>query len=311
MDKLDGKILLELMRNSRAPVTALSRKLHASREVCDYRIGRLEKGKAILNFVTEIDAEKLGYAGAAVFINIKRGRAAAFESFLRACPYVSWVAELSGIWNFGLSIYARGSRELDAEFYEICERFRDDIIDYRFILHKETDFFYEKYFGAMPEKEKKVSPGHGIDETDRLLLKLLAKNPRIGTMELAGKAGIAPQTASQRIKKLEMGGVIRKYSILVDVSKLGLYQYGIFISNRDAGAMKKLSGYLSQHPKVSYVANYIGSTDLEFGVVVGNPYGLREVLQDIGEEFPDGRITGISLFQKEFVSVGLPECVFE
>ncbi|VVB99948.1 putative HTH-type transcriptional regulator [uncultured archaeon] len=311
MDKLDRGMLLELMKDSRAPVAALSRKLHASREVCNYRLARLEKSGTILKFVTEIDAEKLGYSGAAVFINIKRGRSAAFESFLRTCPYVSWVAELSGIWNFGLSIYAKSSQKLDEEFYRICEKFREDIIDYRFLLLKENDFFYEKYFGAMPAKRKETATGHEIDSKDRLLLKLLAKNSRMGAVELAKKAGITPQTAGQRIKMLEKGGVIRKYSILVDVSKLGLYQYGIFISSKDAGAMKKLSAYLHQHPKVSYLAAYIGSTTLEFGAVVENPYGLRDILQDIGEAFPESKVAEISLFQKEFVSVGLPDCVFD
>ncbi len=42
-----------------------------------------------------------------------------------------------------------------------------------------------------------------------------------------------------------------------------------------------------------------------------NPYDLREILEDIEEAFPNNRIIEISLFQKEFVSIGPPACVFE
>jgi hypothetical protein len=38
---------------------------------------------------------------------------------------------------------------------------------------------------------------------------------------------------------------------------------------------------------------------------------LRERLHEIEQHFPNNRVIEVSLFQKEFVSVGLPDCVFE
>ena len=124
------------MQNSRIPVTKLAKKLKVSREVAAYRLNRLIKAGIILDFVTEINAEKLGFAGAAVFINVKATQQEEFRKFLAETPFVSWVAELSGVWSFGLSIIGKTNDELDNKFQQIYCHFKDAIIDHRFILHR-------------------------------------------------------------------------------------------------------------------------------------------------------------------------------
>ena len=109
MDKIDEKILGELISNSRIPVTILAKKLRISREVANYRISRLVKEGIIKEFTTEI--EHIGFIGAAVFINIKASKEEEFKEYLMKLNFVSWVSQLSGIWNFGMSIYGRNNKE--------------------------------------------------------------------------------------------------------------------------------------------------------------------------------------------------------
>jgi len=312
MDKLDLRLMSELMRDSRIPVTRLAKKLGVSREVANYRLNKLRKGKVVLDFVTEIDLEKLGFIGAAIFIGVKAARQEEFRNFLDACPFVSWVAELSGEWGFGFSIYAKSNGELDEKFQRIYESFKDDIIDHRFTLHRRTTFFYEKYFGPMRvSAPRKTSVGKKTDGIDKLILKELSRNSRLSSVELSKKLSLTPPAVIQRIRRLEVGGVIGKYSIFVDVSKLGLLQYSVFIVNKSVGVKERLAEYLASHPSVSYAAEYVGDPFVEFGVVVKDPYDLRRILQEIEGAFPDNRVIEISLFQKELVSVGPPACVFE
>ena len=143
MDKIDTNLLRILIENSRIPVTLLAKKLKVSREVATYRLNRLNKERIILDFVTEINIEKLGFVGAAVFVNVKSTRQKEFKQFLAETPFVSWVAELSGIWSFGLSIIGKTNEELDDNFLQIYNKFKDAIIDHRFTLHKKTTFLYE------------------------------------------------------------------------------------------------------------------------------------------------------------------------
>ena len=116
---------------------------------------------------------------------------------------------------------------------------------------------------------------------------------------------------AQRIKHLEVSGYIEKYSLFVDVQQLGLFQYSIFVVNKNIDEKQKMIKYLQQHKNVSFVAEYVGDLFIEFGLFVKDPYELREKLQGIEETFPNNRVIEISLFQKEFVSVGPPSCVFE
>src|SRR3989338_533662 len=138
MDKLDTDLLRILMQNSRIPITSLAKKLKVSREVATYRLNRLKRENIILDFVTEINIEKLGFVGAAVFVNIKATKQKEFKQFLAETPFVSWVAELSGIWSFGFSIIGKTNEELDDNFLQIYDKFKDAIIDHRFTLHKKT-----------------------------------------------------------------------------------------------------------------------------------------------------------------------------
>jgi DNA-binding Lrp family transcriptional regulator len=309
MDKLDSKILLELTKNSRIAFTVLAKKLRTSREVLNYRIDRLKEKKIILNFVTEIDVERLGYVAAAVFINIRIEKEKEFKDFLERCGFVSWVAELSGVWNFGLSIYGGNNNELDEKFNLIYNKFKESINDHRFTLHKNSSFFYEKYFDGKYEF-KLNKENYNVDDKDKIILKKLSKNSRISVVDLATNLKLSAPAVIKRIKNLEKSGYILKYSIFVDLSKLNFYQYSVFIRNNIENKTK-LNSYLSNHKNISFIAEYIGDNFLEFGIVVNNPYDLRVILRDIEESFPDNRIIEVSLFQKEFLSVGSPRIVFE
>lgn len=312
MDKINTKLLTELMQNSRISLTKLAKKLRVSREVATYRLNKLKKDKIILDFVTEINIEKLGYIGAAVFVNVKATKQKEFQEFLKNSSFVSWVAQLSGIWSFGLSVIGKTNEELDEKFLILYNKFKDAIIDHRFTLHRRSIFFYEKYFGLIPkQKKKKKQIKYKIDNKDKIILKEIAKNSRIDSVTLAQKVKLTAPAVSKRIRQLESSNYIEKYSIFVDVSKFSLSQYSIFIINKNIDEKEKLLSYLTQHKKVSFIAEYVGDPFMEFGIFVRDPYELRNILQKIEETFPDNRVIEISLFQKEFVSVGPPSCIFE
>jgi DNA-binding Lrp family transcriptional regulator len=312
MDKTDQNLLKELMWNSRTPITRLAKKLNISREVCTYRMNKLKNEGVILEFITEINLNRLGYIGAAVFVNVKATRQKEFKEFLKSIPFVSWVAQLSGVWSFGSSIIGKTNEELDEKFQQIYTKFKADIIDHRFTLHRKSTFFYEKYFGAAPKTStKKKTADYKIDNKDKTLLRELSMNSRIDAVSLSKKVSLTAPAVSQRIKQLESNGYIEDYSIFVDISKLGLFQYSIFIINKNIDEQEKLLAFLTQHKNVSFIAEYVGDPFLEFGLFVKDPYELRDKLQEIEESFPDNRVIEVSLFQKEFVSVGPPSCVFE
>ena len=60
-----------------------------------------------------------------------------------------------------------------------------------------------------------------LDKTDILILKVLQENARITNKELALKVHLSPSPVFERLRRLETGGYIRKYSAILDADKLG------------------------------------------------------------------------------------------
>jgi len=63
-----------------------------------------------------------------------------------------------------------------------------------------------------------------LDERDKKLLYLLDCNAREPLTRIAKYLHVSPEAVLYRIKKLEEKGIIKNYQIVVDLSKLGLFQ---------------------------------------------------------------------------------------
>lgn len=60
-----------------------------------------------------------------------------------------------------------------------------------------------------------------IDETDRLLVRLLSDNARMPVSELARKIGLSGPSTSERIRRLENNGIISRFTVELDLAVLG------------------------------------------------------------------------------------------
>ncbi|RLG51847.1 MAG: transcriptional regulator [Thermoproteota archaeon] len=60
-----------------------------------------------------------------------------------------------------------------------------------------------------------------MDSKDLMILSILEENARTPYVEIARRIGISESSVRKRIKKLEKAGVIKKYTAVIDPSKLG------------------------------------------------------------------------------------------
>lgn len=60
-----------------------------------------------------------------------------------------------------------------------------------------------------------------LDDKDRKLLEILAKDCKMSTFELSKKTGMPVTTVHNRIKRLEAAGVITGYAAKIDKKRLG------------------------------------------------------------------------------------------
>lgn len=72
-----------------------------------------------------------------------------------------------------------------------------------------------------------------VDDTDRRILASLVENSKVQSKVLSRKLRIHPNTLLQRLKKLEQGGIITKYSAVVDFPKLDKRMQAMIFLNVD------------------------------------------------------------------------------
>jgi DNA-binding Lrp family transcriptional regulator len=105
-DKIDEQILEALRRDSRVPVTDLSRKVGRSRTAVQARLSRLEQTQQILGYtIKEPSTVETGGIGAIVLINMEirsKGEAAARE--FATIPEVASCLRVVGDHDFALLI---------------------------------------------------------------------------------------------------------------------------------------------------------------------------------------------------------------
>ncbi len=60
-----------------------------------------------------------------------------------------------------------------------------------------------------------------IDEKDRLLIKLLSRDARMPVSDLSKRVGLSGPATSERIRRLEAGGIISRFTLEIDLAALG------------------------------------------------------------------------------------------
>jgi DNA-binding Lrp family transcriptional regulator len=61
-----------------------------------------------------------------------------------------------------------------------------------------------------------------LDSLDTRILKLLRENAKLTYTEMGKRLGVAHSTVYERIKKLEEYGVIERYTVVINLSKIGM-----------------------------------------------------------------------------------------
>lgn len=120
---------------------------------------------------------------------------------------------------------------------------------------------------------------HHLDDVDVRIIGLLRDEPHLPIAALARRAGIARNTASARLARLESSGVIVGYGPDLDPAAIG---YGVtaFTTLRiTQGTADRIVDHLSTIPEVLEVHAVIGGGDLMCRVVARANDHLHEVLQ--------------------------------
>jgi len=127
----------------------------------------------------------------------------------------------------------------------------------------------------------------GLDETDLQILKILQKNAKLTTKELADAVHLTPTPVFERQKRLERKGYIKKYMAVLDPEKLGqglLVFCNVKLKQINHEIADAFTRRIMRIPEVSECYNTSGSYDYLLKVRVADMKQYQEfVLTKLGD----------------------------
>lgn len=298
IDAKDKLLLYNMQLDCRQSNVALARKVGISRDSVSYRIGKLVGSGAVNCFVAETDLGKLGFTNYGVFFNfynVDRKKIEEIIAYLVRQPNVLWVASLGGRFDLAVEIAARNA----LHFYEFYSSF---LIKYGAFLTNGSiairlyqcsfphAFLYQKEEKQRPALECPVireSARQELDCASKKVLDAFTANPRASLYEISKTAGLPPSTVSFKFNQLKKLGILKGFTLLLNPRRFGRPSYKLLLLLEDFSpkTWRKIFGFCSQHPLVSYVVKSIGEWEIEMEVEAENDVDYQEFIMEVRSKF--------------------------
>ncbi len=320
IDKIDLKILNELLKNSSQPLSKIGKNVRLSRENVHYRIQKLMKDKVIKNFVVDISAKKLGFSQYVVFLEFERINKADEEkiiSYLKSQKNISWIGILSGKWSLTFDIYVRSVDELNLIVSSILNKFSKEVGDYLVLELLDSEYFFNKLINTSRVIHSKInSEKQRYDKRDIKILNELNKNSRKSYFEISEQLKISPNTVKNRIKAMEKEGIIGGYSASINHKSFGYEWHGLQLklTKPTNEVEQKVISYIKNNPKIIFYYKYVksGFYDFDIGVIIRDSTELRNFINQLRTDFFEQiKIVDTFLVLEESSSHNLPQAIFE
>jgi len=298
LDKKDKKILYELDKNARQPLSKIAKQVKLSRESILYRIKKYKQKGIIRDYLTVIDMAHLGYFHYKIYLklhNLNELKEKELINYLVKNPLISWVSSCDGQYSLIFAIKAKSPLELQNFMRKFDNKYGKIILEKEMTTITTAQHFYRDYLiENKATTERKIEWGKELekiqlDETNIKILNFLAKNTRENASEIAYQLKISPDAVIQRVKKLENSHLITHYMIWPNINKLigAYYKVLITLDNITNEKEKELYSYCLQNPNIVYAVTTLGQWQFEIDIEVENIIEFRKLIRDFTNKFSD------------------------
>jgi DNA-binding Lrp family transcriptional regulator len=146
-----------------------------------------------------------------------------------------------------------------------------------------------------------------FDEVDRQLIEALQEDGRLSMRKLAERIGVALGTVANRLSKLERGGVIKGYSVVLDANKIG-WEMTVVVGLRIVkGRLLEVQREIAADPRVFAVYDVTGEMDSLVVARVADRDDLDNFTKTVlSAEGIERSVTHVALNTVKDISVTLP-----
>ena len=119
-----------------------------------------------------------------------------------------------------------------------------------------------------------------IDETDTKILEILVKNARTSFLDMAKKLSISESTVRNRVSSLEKNGTIKKYSAIVEPSRLGYGSVALVGIDCKAENFLAVAKKLTEFENIKFVATSSGDHMIMVEIWMNDGHKLRNFIRE-------------------------------
>jgi len=240
-----------------------------------------------------IDVSKLGYISCRFFLKFQKDTPEEENKIIeyyKNHPRFWWVDSPDGFRDLGLACWVKNVYEFYDLKEDLVKRFGKFIYDLHISIYSKFYIYKRTYLSGKKKGDEPIkvmfSPETAEhDDKDIRILRLIANNARMSTVEIYKKTKMSISNINYRIKKMIKNGIITDFRVILDLQKMGYYWYKIELQLEDIGVKKAMLDYFHEHPNIVYAYETISDNDLEMEMEVTSYNHFREVLNNIRETF--------------------------
>lgn len=291
IDMKDKRLLAELSRNCRMPLSKISKNIGLSRQATEYRMKMLEKKGVIVNYFPIMDLDKLNFHIFGFFLQLQSLDDAVnnqMMEYMKKDPHMGWCGEGAGKWNLVIDIFSRDFKSAEETALNFIKKFEQYVSNY--ILYPVLYKIYlpMKFFNIDKNEDKQIYDKKSEKEIkfgkkDIEILKLLNANAKIKLTEITDKIKMTPNGIKDKIRKMLKSGIIKEFTILVNHQKLNYSIYDFLVNFKyiDFQEEKKFISFLKNYPGVIYYYRYIGEWNFEIGLIAKKIEDTKPFLMEL------------------------------
>ncbi|MFC4403702.1 Lrp/AsnC family transcriptional regulator [Gracilibacillus xinjiangensis] len=107
-----------------------------------------------------------------------------------------------------------------------------------------------------------------IDDKDRMILDLLAKNGRMSYVDIGKELGLSRVAIRERVNQLIDNGVIEGFSVIINSEKVGKQVSAFFEVDCEPASLVRVAQHLAELPSVASCYQMTGPSTLHMHVLV-------------------------------------------
>lgn len=289
----ERKVLDAVQHDSRQTVQQIAAKARMRHHTAVYTLKQL-RDRGLIRPYLLTNPHALGLTDYCIFFNYVGREKGARKKIIDYCvrsPQVAYFAELSGPFQYSVSLFCRTVFEVTSFFDSLSKHLSRSSFDMSFALRLEFTQFLGKWRdpAAKPRilARTRTTSECTIDEVDRKILAYYSQNAG-ASLEAVGRiAAVSESTVRNRLANLEKCGVIHSFAYIADMSRIGMSTCRIILAA--TGPIQplrlRLFRFMSSHPKASTFVHCIGAWDFELNFDLEDQLDMGEIIESVTDNF--------------------------